>query len=362
MKIEIFKIGKHTSSDGRIIEYKTEDLQSIALIYNEKIKLSNSFKAPLVLGHPKDDEPALGWVDSLEVIGDKLLANVENIPTATKALIDKGYFRKVSISLYSDKMLKHIGLLGAATPAVKGLENLHTGNTETTETTETTGNTDNTNENYRERKEYILFDNLDNDLDNNLDNHLDNHLEFSELINQNKSTNNEAKLLTEYNSKLEGKIQDLELKLYKYQIKEKLFKDTNNYNNEFSENILDPLFELQMGSPNNKTDNIENILSNIYNFIENNQKKNRSEFNNHNADDFEFGDAFFENPLQNELTNNGLTKRLIDDIQNVNKSNNYTEFENKENINPEKLELHKFINEIATKNNISYTDAIDLIN
>lgn len=117
-----------------------------------------------------------------------------------------------------------------------------------------------------------------------------------------------------------------------------------------------------MGSPNNKTDNIENILSNIYNFIENNQKKNRSEFNNHNADDFEFGDAFFENPLQNELTNNGLTKRLIDDIQNVNKSNNYTEFENKENINPEKLELHKFINEIATKNNISYTDAIDLIN
>jgi len=348
MKIEIFKIGKHTSSDGRIIEYKTDDLQSIALIYNEKIKLSNSFKAPLVLGHPKDDEPALGWVDSLEVIGDKLLANVENIPTATKALIDKGYFRKVSISLYSDKMLKHIGLLGAATPAVKGLENLHT------ETTESTGNTDNTNENYRERKEYILFDNLDIVLDN--------HLVFSELINQNKSTNNEAKLLTEYNSKLEGKIQDLELKLYKYQIKEKLFKDTNNYNNEFSENILEPLFELQMGSPNNKTDNIENILSNIYNFIENNQKKNRSEFNNHIANDFEFGDAFFENPLQNELTNNGLTKRLIDDIQNVNKSNNYTEFENKENINPEKLELHKFINEIATKNNISYTEAIDLIN
>lgn len=317
MKIEIFKTGQHTSSDGRVIDYKIEDLQDIANVYNDKTKLLSSFKAPLVLGHPKDDEPALGWVDSLEVIGEKLIANIDNVPNETKALLDKGYFKKVSISLYADRMLKHIGLLGAVTPAVKGLQNIQAENN------------------------YIEFTSVKS-------------VESSQATNNNE----EYRLIEENCNKLESKIQDLELKLYKYQIKEKLFKDTDKYNNEFSENILEPLLELQIGS--NKSENIENILSNIYNFIENNQQKNISEFKDKNTNDLEFEDALFENSLEN-----GLTTRLIDNIQNVNNfnnPNNHIEFETKDNINPEKLELHKFINEIANKNNITYTEAIDLIN
>lgn len=337
MKIEIFKIGTHTSSEGRMIEYKVEDLNSIAEIYNEKIKLSNSFKAPIVLGHPKDDEPALGWVDSLAVFGDKLIANIENIPTETKALIDKGYFRKVSISLYADKMLKHIGLLGASAPAVKGLENL---------------NTEKTIEKYSEFQEFIV-DSLD----------------YIENESLNINSNNE-KITEVYLDNLEEKIQELELKLYKYQLKEKLFKDTNNnkYNNEFSENILEPIFELQLGNEKKLDEllgkklrtKVEDLLSNIYNFIEDNQKINLNNYQSNN-----------QNNEIEDIINQGLSCRLLDDINNRSNNNNsnnsnnsvnYIEFESKENINPEKLELHKFINEIAIKNNISYTEAIDLIN
>jgi hypothetical protein len=124
MWIEIFRSGKHMSSNGITKEYTPEDIQLIEKKYNEKTEEDTSFEAPLVKGHPKNDAPAYGWVEKLARKGDKLLAKIKD---TEKSIIDdvrNGRFKKISVALYPDMMLRHVGLLGAATPAVKGLKSV----------------------------------------------------------------------------------------------------------------------------------------------------------------------------------------------------------------------------------------------
>lgn len=122
MWVEIFKTGKHKDSKGREEEYKEETLEKIANIYNSKVQQDNSYEAPVVLGHPKNNEPAFGWVERLKRSGEKLLAKLKDLSDEfIKELKDKRY-RKVSMSIYPDLMLRHIGFLGAAQPAIKGLK------------------------------------------------------------------------------------------------------------------------------------------------------------------------------------------------------------------------------------------------
>lgn len=86
---------------------------------------------PFVFGHPKHDDPAMGWVGKLQMSGDTLQAVPGDVtPELSEALASKRY-RKVSASYYQPDnpanpkpgrfMLKHVGLLGAMAPAVKGL-------------------------------------------------------------------------------------------------------------------------------------------------------------------------------------------------------------------------------------------------
>ena len=120
MWIEIFRTGKHTDSSGHTAEYSAEALDKIANIYNERAA-EEAELAPLVKGHPKSDDPAYGWVERLARRGDKLLAKVKDVVPQIADEVKKKMFKKVSIALYPDMMLRHVGLLGAAAPAVKGL-------------------------------------------------------------------------------------------------------------------------------------------------------------------------------------------------------------------------------------------------
>lgn len=76
---------------------------------------------PLVAGHPKDDAPALGWVSELRRSGEYLEAKFSQVMDQVKDWVRGGRFKKVSISLMPDLTLRHVGILGAAIPAVKGL-------------------------------------------------------------------------------------------------------------------------------------------------------------------------------------------------------------------------------------------------
>ena len=121
LEIEVFKTGSITDSAGDTKEWTLEDLKTIASTYNDTIKEDPGAEAPVVKGHPETDDPAYGWVEKLRVAGQKLLAKIKIVPTFAEEVKDE-MFKKVSIALYPDLMLRHIGFLGAAQPAVKGLE------------------------------------------------------------------------------------------------------------------------------------------------------------------------------------------------------------------------------------------------
>lgn len=124
-KIEVFRTGLHTDSAGNSQQWSETDLDKIAGLYNSQYP---EHEAPLVLGHPKTDDPAFGWVQKLQRIGQKLYAFVDGVSDKIRDLVNGGAYKKVSIALYGDGLLRHVGLLGAAAPAVKGLAPLQFSN------------------------------------------------------------------------------------------------------------------------------------------------------------------------------------------------------------------------------------------
>lgn len=127
--IAIFKPGKHTDSAGKTMFWTEDDVKNIAHQYNNQSE-ENKHDAPLVKGHPKTDDPAVGWVDKLKYEGGKLWAKLKDIKDDVVNEIRQGAYKKVSVSLYSDKKLRHVGLLGATPPAVKGLGDVTLSDTE----------------------------------------------------------------------------------------------------------------------------------------------------------------------------------------------------------------------------------------
>lgn len=122
MEIEIFRTGTFTDSKGNERTYSREDLIKIANYYNAQLAKDASTIAPIVKGHPEDNSPAHGWTAYLKVIDDKLIAGIRDISPEFAEELNQGKYKKVSISLYPDMLLRHIGFLGAVAPAVNGLE------------------------------------------------------------------------------------------------------------------------------------------------------------------------------------------------------------------------------------------------
>jgi hypothetical protein len=125
--IKIFKVGKHTSVQGVSKDYTRDMLATCVAAYNPQ-----THEAPLVVGHPKTDDPAMGWVDHLELSDDGyLLAYPKQIDAEFAESVNAGKHNKVSASFYlpdsqanptpGKLYLRHVGFLGAQPPAVKGL-------------------------------------------------------------------------------------------------------------------------------------------------------------------------------------------------------------------------------------------------
>ncbi len=116
-KIAIARTGTFIDSAGREQTFTAADLDDIAAGYDPA-----KSEAPLVFGHPETDAPAYGWAKSLKREGEKLFAYVAHIPATVRDLIHNRRYRYVSMSLSPDrKRLLHVGLLGAAAPAIDGL-------------------------------------------------------------------------------------------------------------------------------------------------------------------------------------------------------------------------------------------------
>lgn len=126
MSYEIFRAGTRTDANGNTVTITEADLAAAAQAYDPKVH-----EAPIVVGHPKADAPAYGWVKSLNVQNGVLTADFAQVDDGFADLVKAGRYKKVSASFYPPTSpnnpkpgvwtLRHVGFLGAQPPAVKGL-------------------------------------------------------------------------------------------------------------------------------------------------------------------------------------------------------------------------------------------------
>ena len=117
--INIFKTGIHTSSNGVKREWKLADLQQLVDNFN------SDDRVPLVVGHPKENSPAFGWISDLKLEGGNLLAKFADLHQGFKEAVKQGLYRNRSVSIGKTEngfKLVHLGWLGGVLPAVEGLE------------------------------------------------------------------------------------------------------------------------------------------------------------------------------------------------------------------------------------------------
>lgn len=125
--VEIFRVGEHRPMAGPTILFSTSMLNDVVASYEP-----DKHNAPVVIGHPKTDAPAYGWVSKLRLEGDTLVADFSDIDPEFARLVKSKRYRKISASFWKPSTeanphgnkwaLKHVGFLGATAPAVKGLK------------------------------------------------------------------------------------------------------------------------------------------------------------------------------------------------------------------------------------------------
>lgn len=125
--IQIFRAGTHTAMSGAVLSFSEADLSAAAAAYDPALH-----EAPLVVGHPRHDAPAYGWVSRLQHVEGALEAVPAQIDPAFAEMVRNGRYKKVSASFYPPShpanpkpgvyYLRHVGFLGAQPPALKGLK------------------------------------------------------------------------------------------------------------------------------------------------------------------------------------------------------------------------------------------------
>jgi hypothetical protein len=126
--LHIFRAGTHIDgASGKPVTLTAADIVASAAAY-DPIK----HEAPIVIGHPDDTAPAYGWAKSLTASGENLNAEPQQVNPAFAELFNAGSYKKISSSFYAPDAannpvpgvwyLRHIGVLGAVPPAVKGLQ------------------------------------------------------------------------------------------------------------------------------------------------------------------------------------------------------------------------------------------------
>jgi hypothetical protein len=132
-KVHIFSTGEWNGQ-----KFNADDLDEMVIAFNETKDL---WQPPgLKLGHDeeqlflqKEGLPAAGWVSKIYRVGEKLYADLVDIPEKVYQLIENKAYRRVSIEQYrnvkfNDKMYKYmvgaVALLGAEMPGVMDLSDI----------------------------------------------------------------------------------------------------------------------------------------------------------------------------------------------------------------------------------------------
>lgn len=124
---EIFRAGRHTANNGLTFDYSADHLNCMAAAYSP-----GRLSAPLVLGHPQDQDAAPQFGSVARVIArEGRLYALAMVADALIDLVRAAHYRKVSASFALPDAagnpvpgayyLRHVGFLGAHPPGVKGL-------------------------------------------------------------------------------------------------------------------------------------------------------------------------------------------------------------------------------------------------
>lgn len=122
----IFRPGTHTASCGTKVEFTEDDLKRAVAAYSAAL-----YAAPFVIGHPKTEDRAYGFAETLSYTDGHVVAHPDKVNPQFAEAVKSGAFRNRSASWYMPDhpnnpvpgvlYPKHIGFLGAAAPALKGL-------------------------------------------------------------------------------------------------------------------------------------------------------------------------------------------------------------------------------------------------
>ncbi len=132
-QVEVLSVGTWNGDT-----FTRADLKEIAANF---ARLRGQHRVPLKFGHDDgqtllgqaDGDPALGWVSSLEVRGDRLIATFSQVPLLVHQSVQAGLYRHVSSEIAYGvtfqgerigKVLVGVALLGADLPAVSNLADL----------------------------------------------------------------------------------------------------------------------------------------------------------------------------------------------------------------------------------------------
>ncbi|MBI4835918.1 MAG: hypothetical protein HY817_01525 [Candidatus Abawacabacteria bacterium] len=119
--ISLFKTGTHTSSNGVTKIYNDKDLESIEQKYNSN---RDKHEAPVVIGHPEENAPAWGWLEAVKKEGAVLKGKLKQVAPEFAQAVIEGRFKKRSVKMSPKYGIEHVGFLGAALPAVEGLQDI----------------------------------------------------------------------------------------------------------------------------------------------------------------------------------------------------------------------------------------------
>jgi hypothetical protein len=128
--IEIFKAGSFTAMNRQRYTFTAQQVRELADTYNPDFA-----DAPLVVGHPKLTSPRFGRAGRLFVNDAGVLcADADQVVPEFAEAVNSKLYPKVSASIYlpdapgnptpGKHYLRHIGFLGGAAPAVKGLKSV----------------------------------------------------------------------------------------------------------------------------------------------------------------------------------------------------------------------------------------------
>jgi len=124
--IKLFKLGKAVAMNGQTYNFSEAQLKAAAAAYDPELHA-----APLVIGHPKHDDPKYGQIQAMSFADGLLSGDPANIDPQFAELVNSGKYDRVSASFYAPDSpsnpvpgvlyLRHVGFLGAVPPGCKGL-------------------------------------------------------------------------------------------------------------------------------------------------------------------------------------------------------------------------------------------------